>query len=302
MNVLQNSSFVIQNFLVFDTQFLVFNAKFIIFTHVTCVETGGFEDRHEVVLLDEVVEQPRGEELVRWRRRVRAVRVRLLLLGVDVLEEVLEHVRAGPVAEVVAEAGELDARDVLVGDVQLRLLVAEVPREPAAQVRGADAMLEAVVGGAGEDVVDAAELLEVFQPLELRRVDHRDADRRQRDVAVHRVVEYLVLPGPGPERGRVQLLRGVPEAAAERRGYVLGHVALELLQRRPPGNLRPGQLAVAHRGDDPAVEPLLLQPPADGVGVPAAEGARVHGDRASDCRATGAVGNLILEGDLINQI
>ena len=53
------------------------------------------------------------------------------------------------------------------------------------------AVLKAVVGGAGKDIVATAQLLDVPQSLELGRVDDGDTQRIDLDVAVNAVVEYL---------------------------------------------------------------------------------------------------------------
>ena len=52
-------------------------------------------------------------------------------------------------------------------------------------------MLEPVVRRPGEDVVAAAELLDVAQSLELGRVDDSDTQRVELNVAVNTVVEHL---------------------------------------------------------------------------------------------------------------
>ena len=52
-------------------------------------------------------------------------------------------------------------------------------------------MLEAVVTGAGEDEAGAAQLLDVAQSLEVRRVDDCDEQRVKLDAAVDGVIEDL---------------------------------------------------------------------------------------------------------------
>ena len=52
-------------------------------------------------------------------------------------------------------------------------------------------MLEAVVTGAGEDEAGAAQLLDVAQSLEVRRVDDCDEQRVKLDAAVNGVIENL---------------------------------------------------------------------------------------------------------------
>ena len=52
-------------------------------------------------------------------------------------------------------------------------------------------MLEAVVAGAGEDEAGAAQLLDVAQSLEVRRVDNGDEQRVKLNAAVDGVIENL---------------------------------------------------------------------------------------------------------------
>ena len=52
-------------------------------------------------------------------------------------------------------------------------------------------MFESVVRCAGEDKVAGAELFDVAQALELRRVDDANAQRMQLYVTVDRIVEHL---------------------------------------------------------------------------------------------------------------
>lgn len=54
-----------------------------------------------------------------------------------------------------------------------------------------DGVLKAVVRRSGVDEVAAAELLQVSQPLELRRVDDLDEQRVERHRAVDGIVEHL---------------------------------------------------------------------------------------------------------------
>lgn len=52
-------------------------------------------------------------------------------------------------------------------------------------------MLEAVMGGPGEDQVRSSQLLDVAEPLELRRVYELDQQGVQLNVAMDGVVEHL---------------------------------------------------------------------------------------------------------------
>ncbi len=54
-----------------------------------------------------------------------------------------------------------------------------------------DGVLEAVVGRPGEHQVGSSQLLDVAQPLELRRVYEAQQQRMQLDVSVDGVVEHL---------------------------------------------------------------------------------------------------------------
>ena len=89
--------------------------------------------------------------------------------------------------EVVAQPGELDARNVLIGDAERLVHVAQMGGQEAGEVTHAcdrlasvhpqavartETVLEAVVGCAGKDIVGEAELLEVPQALKVfaRRV------------------------------------------------------------------------------------------------------------------------------------
>ena len=211
------------------------------------------ERAHQVVLLDEVVEQPRREALVA-RRRAQA------LGAPGVGEEVLEHVGAGSVAEVVAQPRELHAEDVAVVDAELRLLLAQPARELAAEVRRADGVLEAVVRGARVGVVHAAQLLEVLEPLELRRVHHGDADRGQRNVAVHCVVEceHLLPPLRARPLGRLALglALGVRSEQRGKQPLLQRRLAAARLQPAPP-QLR-AELRLAGHPRPPAPVPALV--------------------------------------------
>ena len=56
-------------------------------------------------------------------------------------------------------------------------------------------MFEPVVTGSRVHVVAGSELLDVAEPLELKRVDELHRERVQLDVTVHRVVEVLEKEG-----------------------------------------------------------------------------------------------------------
>ena len=82
------------------------------------------ENGLEVVVLDEVVEHFQGRGLV-------------VPLAAALVDEVLPQVRVGPVAEIVAEAGEHHAQDVLVID-QMRMPLLQLRRELEGQVGNAE--------------------------------------------------------------------------------------------------------------------------------------------------------------------
>ena len=136
--------------------------------------------------------------------------------------------------EVVAQPGDLEAEDVLARDAQRGLLPAQLVAQHAGQVRRAQAVLEAVVRRRREHPVRAAQLLELPQPLELRRVDDAAAERRQRKVLVHGVVEQLAADGQQPRR------------AADRLDEALLRALLGILV------VRPVQLRLLHAGGDGA--------------------------------------------------
>lgn len=97
------------------------------------------------------------------------------------------------------------AARAFVGDVEVGLRGAEVAELHAGQVRHAQAVLEAVVRGAGEHVVRTAQLLQLAQPLELRRVDerHQVGLHLRRRARVRRVCARLCERN---ERGRARAL------------------------------------------------------------------------------------------------
>ena len=148
----------------------------------------------EVVVVHDVVEHLRGHRLV------------LPAGDAEAAEELaLKDVGEGAVAEVVAEARELDDAQVgaLNGVSQLRALGGpELVREAAREVRDAERVLEAVVARAGEDVVGRAELLEAAQALELARVEDRGAGGVEAEAAVDRVVHELAVPARRRRRTR----------------------------------------------------------------------------------------------------
>ena len=104
--------------------------------------------------------------------------VRPLSGGVDIPQKVVvKHVRERPMAQIMAEAGDRHVEDVPLIYLQLGLLPLELEHELPGDVRRAYAVLEAVVHGRGEHVVDAAQLLKVAQPLELLGIDDVPATR-----------------------------------------------------------------------------------------------------------------------------
>ena len=76
-------------------------------------------------------------------------------------EVIVEYVRERSMAQVVAQPRYRHIVDVLIGDVEVALLLAELLHELLGQVARANAVFEPVVHGRRENVVDAPQLLEV---------------------------------------------------------------------------------------------------------------------------------------------
>lgn len=108
------------------------------------------------------------------------------------VHEVLEHVREGPVADVVHQPRQLDAELVVVVDAEVVLLLAQVLHHHPGQVAHADRVLLARVRGRRVDVRAAAELLDAVQPLPVGRVHHLQQQPVQSDLPVHAVLDLLL--------------------------------------------------------------------------------------------------------------
>mmetsp|Transcript_25916 Transcript_25916/g.60647 ORF Transcript_25916/g.60647 Transcript_25916/m.60647 type:complete len:278 (-) Transcript_25916:47-880(-) len=135
----------------------------------------------EVVNSDQVVEHRDRRMLVRPAVALRA----------DGLDEFrIEEVRQRPVAEVVDEAGQMDAKNVGVGDRQ-RVLHAELVYEVPCEVRHSERVLEAAPSAPRKNVVDAAQLSEVAEALELRSVHHFYRERVEVDEPMNRIFDDL---------------------------------------------------------------------------------------------------------------
>lgn len=81
------------------------------------------------------------------------------------------------------QTGHFDQLNVTRGDAELRLGVTQVRQHQLGQMRDAHAVLEAVVGGAGEHQVGAAELLEIAQTLEFGCIQKTQKQWSQGDLA-----------------------------------------------------------------------------------------------------------------------
>ena len=86
-------------------------------------------------------------------------------------EVVIKDVREGTVAQIVAEPRNTHIVDILLTDLQRRLLLCEFLHHFPCNVSCTNAMLEAVVNGCGEHVVYTPELFEIPQTLELFRIN-----------------------------------------------------------------------------------------------------------------------------------
>jgi hypothetical protein len=83
-------------------------------------------------------------------------------------------------AEIMTQPCNTHVVDVLLADLELSmLLLIKLLHLLAREVAGADAVLEAVVHGSGEDVVHAAQLLEVAKALELFSINDVPASERE---------------------------------------------------------------------------------------------------------------------------
>ena len=106
-------------------------------------------------------------------------------------EAPVDEVREGAVAQVVAQARQVHAELVRVRDGQLRLALPQLPHEAAREVRHAERVLEAFARRACEDVINTAQLAQVSEPLELRRVHDQYCRGVQLDVVMDGVLDDL---------------------------------------------------------------------------------------------------------------
>ena len=155
-------------------------------------------DEVDVRRVEAVVREDRVEEAVFLDDAREHGRARVLVAPVEARprpphEGAVVGVAQGPVAQVVAQARELDAQHVPRVDAQLRLIPREALDELAAQETHADAVREALVRRPGEDPLRRPELLQPPQPLELDSVHDSNAHRVDLDVPEHRVIEDLDL-------------------------------------------------------------------------------------------------------------
>lgn len=107
------------------------------------------------------------------------------------VDDDFEQVGEGPVAEIVAEAGDHDAEDVEVGDLQLGLAARDLLRHQTGEVTNANGVLEAGVSCSRVQVSGRPELLEVAKALEFRGVDDAANEGREHDVIVNAVHHQL---------------------------------------------------------------------------------------------------------------
>ena len=74
--------------------------------------------------------------------------------------------------QIVAEPSHTHVNDVLIGDLELLLLLTEFLHELAGKVARTNAVLKPVMHRGREHVVDAPQLLQIPQTLELLGVDY----------------------------------------------------------------------------------------------------------------------------------
>ena len=112
----------------------------------------------------------------------------------------IEQVTEGAVADIMDEACDLDealARAEVCGVLEERgagVSVGGVCMERVDKGGGemghAEGVLETVVTRAGEDVIRGAELFQIAQALNVRRVEDGRDQRRKREMSVDRIVDY----------------------------------------------------------------------------------------------------------------
>jgi len=95
------------------------------------------------------------------------------------------------VAEIVEEAGEGNAENIGVGDLQLGLASPKVLRPRARKVRHAQRMLEAIMDRARKDPAARSELGDAAEALELGCVDNTNSQRVEVDRSVYHVRHLL---------------------------------------------------------------------------------------------------------------
>mmetsp|Transcript_1217 Transcript_1217/g.3899 ORF Transcript_1217/g.3899 Transcript_1217/m.3899 type:complete len:266 (-) Transcript_1217:148-945(-) len=109
-------------------------------------------------------------------------------LTAELVEEDLEHVTVTGVPQVMAEGRQHRADGLAVGDAQLRLALAEALDQLVPQEGAADAVEEAVVGGAGVDQDANAQLLDVAHALKDVCVHDGAYDPGQVDQPMHGII------------------------------------------------------------------------------------------------------------------
>ena len=189
------------------------------------------------------------------------------------MEEALEHVREGAVPEVVHEPREHHAEDVVVGDPELRLLLAQVAHLHPREVRDTDRVLLPRVGRRRVEELTAAQLLDRVEPLELRRVHHRDEEPLEDNLAVDAIVDALLLLETGRARGRRARRSGVVRLRVAK---LLLHVDAHLAIRLPVVR-RTLTLTVQTLADPPLLVVVLV------VALGVTQGRRGVHCKATDC-------------------
>ena len=108
----------------------------------------------------------------------------------------LERVGERIVTDIVEQGGEPDGQTVTrIDPGQLATLLQRRER-PSGQVVGAEGVLESGMGGAGIDEKGVAELSDVAEPLDRRRIEHELRRAVEADVVPERVADDLEVVPP----------------------------------------------------------------------------------------------------------
>ena len=150
----------------------------------------GGRDQRMVVRLEDVLDDADGHVLVRP-------------LGTRLVHEGLEEVRERAVPDVVQQAGELEAEDVVVVHA-VWVARAQVPTDGRRKVRDADRVLAPRVRRGGVDERTASELTDVVKAAEGRGRAHRPRQLREMHLAVDPVAHALRVHHEGRRAGRTE--------------------------------------------------------------------------------------------------